>query len=209
MPLHGQETARYRDFQLGGTLASVSAIAGVAATDAAIVHERPALMQDLRWRRPYTTTSVAADPVQQILFHFVDDQLFRVVVEYDPDRTEGMTDADMVAAISQEYGAPSKAPAKAPASDLVSADQTGTRLAHWGDASYSVILYRSSYAAGFRLVVASTRLEAAARAAEARAVRMDEVEAPARDVARRKKQADDARAAEEKARDKNKAAFRP
>ncbi len=209
VPVHGQDLAHYRDFHFGSTLASVSATAGLAATDATVVHERPVLMQNLRWRRPYTSSSMAADPVQQILFHFVDDQLFRLVVEYDPDRTQGLTDADLVAAISREYGTPSKALAKIPASDLVGIEESGTRLAHWGDADYSAILYRSSYAAGFRLVVASARLESMARAAEARAVRQDDVEAPAREVARRKKQADDAHAAEEQAREKNKAAFRP
>src|SRR4029079_9045246 len=107
-PLFAQSGAHYREFQLGGDdLASVSALAGVAVAEAKTIHERPALIQELQWRLPYALTGPTAaspDPVQKIVFSFYNDQLFRLVIDYDPDRTEGMTDADMIAGVSSAYG---------------------------------------------------------------------------------------------------------
>jgi hypothetical protein len=113
--LHGQALPHYRDFQLGGNLASVSALARVAVSEAKVIHQRPAVIQDLQWRLPYSTnaaTGLSADPVQQIVFSFYNDQLFRLVIDYDHNRTEGMTDADMIEAIWSAYGSPSRVPQK-------------------------------------------------------------------------------------------------
>jgi hypothetical protein len=59
------------------------------------------------------------------------------------------------------------------------------------------------------MTVTSLRLDALASTAEAEAVRLDERDAPKRELARQKKEADDKRAAQEKARLQNKALFRP
>ncbi len=210
--LNGQSGPHYRGFQLGGDLASVSALAGVAVSQAKIIHERPAVMQDLQWRPPYAPTGPTApspDPVQQIVFSFYNDQLFRLVIDYDHNRTEGMTDADMIEAISSTYGSISKAPLRTRVASSQVAQESGTFVARWGDADYSVVLYRSPYASGFRMIVTSLRLEGLAQTAEARALRLDELDAPKREIARQKKEADDTRAAQEKARLANKAGFRP
>jgi hypothetical protein len=208
--VHGQLAGRYRDFQLGGDLASVSALTGVAASDAETVHARPAVLKNLQWRRPYTLGGAAADPVQDIAFSFYNDQLFRMVIDYDRDRTQGMTDADMVEAISAMYGPTVKPVLRATRAAVVRSDlESGTRVAGWGNAEYASVLYRTSYASGFRLIVTSVRLDALARAAETQALRLDERDAPQRERARQKKEADDARASREKARLANKAAFRP
>ena len=209
--LDGQSAPHYREFQLGADLASVSALAGVAVSEAKVAHERPAVMQDLEWRPPYAlpdATAPSPDPVQRIVFSFYDNQLFRLVIDYDHNRTEGMTDADMIEAISSTYGSVSKAPLKSRVASSHVAQESGARVARWGDADYSVVLYRSSYASGFRMIVTSLRLEGLARTAEARALRLDELDAPRREIARQKKEADDARAAKEKARIANKAGFR-
>ena len=55
----------------------------------------------------------------------------------------------------------------------------------------------------------SPRLDALARTADAQAIRLDELEAPRREIARQKKETEDARASQDKARLANKAAFRP
>jgi len=207
----GATAPHYRDFQLGGDLASVSALAGVPASDAKTIHERPVLLQELEWRRGYTAGSeTAVDPVQQIAFSFYDDQLFRLVIEYERDRTEGMTDGDMVAAISTMYGTPVKPTAKTnrPALALVD-EESGVRVAEWGSAEWAAVLVRSSYASGFRMVVTSPRLAALARKAEAQALRLEEREAPQRERARQQKDAETERAAKAKARSANKAAFKP
>ncbi len=203
--------ARYRDFQLGGGLQAISALAGVAATEAKTIHQKPALLQDLEWRRGYTGGSGApVDPVQQIAFSFYDDQLFRLVIDYDRDRTEGMTDADMVEAISTMYGTPVKPGAKAPRPALARIDEeSGVRVAEWAGGEYAAVLYRSSYASGFRMVVTSPRLASLARKAEAQALRLEERDAPQRERARQQKEADTDRAAKAKARIANKAVFKP
>src|SRR5947207_9675967 len=153
----GQSRPHYREFELGGDLASVSALAGIAVSETKIIHQRPALIQDLQWRPPYAATSPTApspDPVQQIMFSFYNDQLFRLVIDYDRDRTEGLTDADMIDAISSEYGAMSKVPPKSVATSPVATD-SGLRVARWGGTDYAVDLYRPSYASGFRMIVTS------------------------------------------------------
>ena len=209
--LHGQDRSRYRDYQLGGGLSAISTLAGVPASEVRTLHSRPATMQEFQWQRPYTAGDAAqADPVKQIVFSFYNDQLSRMVVDYDRDRTAGMTDADLIDAISATYGPrvkPGVRIARAAPSQVE--QESGTPVARWGDADYSVVLYRSTFAAAVRVIVTSPRLEALARTAETRSSRIDEREAPQREIARQKKDADDAKTAQEKARLANKAAFRP
>jgi hypothetical protein len=211
--LAGGGLSHYRDFQLGGNLASVSALAGVAPSDAKVIHQRPAVLQDLEWRPSYWlsgSTRPQTDPVQQIVFSFYDDQLFRLVIDYDRQRTDGMTDRDMIEAISEEYGSSLKPKVqKTPALASQIEIESGTPIARWGDADYSVVLYRSLYGSGFRMIVASPTLDARARTAEAQSLRLEAREAPQREIARQKREADDAHASQEKARVTNKAAFRP
>jgi hypothetical protein len=207
-----QTGAHYRDYQLGSGLASVSTLTGMAQSEAKTVHERPAVLQELEWRRPYTfsdTGLATPDPVARIAFSFYNDQLFRLVIDYDRDRTGGMTDADMVEAISEIYGATVKPLTKTSMALAEVEKESGTPVARWGDAVYSAVLYRASFASGFRMIVTSVPLGAQARKAETQAVLLDEREAPQRELAKQKKDTEDARAAEQKARVANKAAFNP
>ena len=211
--LQGQNPVRYRDFQLGSDLPSVSALAGVAASEAKTIHQRPAVIQELEWRPPYFVSGSSApqtDPVHQIVFGFYNSQLSKILVDYDHDRTAGMTDADMIEALSTVYGPPLKPDVKK--SRAVTSrveEESGTPVGRWGDTDYSVVLYRMSYASTLRIIVTSTRLEALARTAEAQAIRLDEREAPQREIARQKKEVEDTRVSLEKSRTANKAAFRP
>jgi hypothetical protein len=151
------------------------------------------------------------DPVEQILFSFYNDQLFRVVVAYDRERTEGMTTADMIEGISSVYGAPlarsSRVPGRA-ASQLET--ESGSLVARWGDSEHRVGLYHTSfYGAAYRLIVTDVRLDDLALKAGTESRRLDDQEAPAREIARQKKERDDARVAAAEARAANKSAFRP
>jgi hypothetical protein len=202
--LGGQSVSKYRDFQLGSDLASVSTRAGLTPSDAKTIHARPAVLQDLEWRLSHWTsgsTAPSTDPVEQLLFSFYNDQLFRIVVDYSHERTEGMTTADMAEAISAVYGAP-----------LVAARnrESGSAQARWGDSEHAIVLYHtSSYGAEFRVVVTDVRLENLARKAEAQAQRLDDREAPQREVALQQKERAAANAAAAKARAANKTMFRP
>lgn len=212
--LAAQDLGRYREFQLGSDVGAVSTVTGVSVSEVKVVHQRPAVIQELTWRPRYAvrrSSDPEADAAEQIVFGFYNDQLFRLTVDYDRERTEGLTDADMIEAISAIYGAQLKPTVsrtrQAPSSY---GEEPGTPVARWENADYSLMLYRSaSYAASFRLVMTAGPLAALARTAAARAVVLDAREAPQREAAREKKEADDRRAAEEKARSTNKTTFRP
>jgi hypothetical protein len=203
----------YRGFVLGSGLSSVSAQVKAAASDATVVHARPALMQDLKWRLPYFvdgSSQPQTDTVEQIVFSFYNYQLFKLVIYYDRQRTSAMTAADMVAALSETYGPAVKAKPRAISASASAADiEAGVPLSRWATSEYSVALFRSTFGEGFRVVVTSTALDALARTADAEAVRLDQREAPQRAIAKQKKDAEDARVSEEQTRATNKAAFRP
>jgi hypothetical protein len=210
----GQDRSRYRDFRLGADLTSVAALARLPASGARTLHQHPALIQELEWRQPYVTsgpTIAASDPVQRIVFSFYDDQLFRMLISYDRQRTNGLTDGDMIEAISATYGAAllQPLPAKLPALSPFLVNELGAPIAQWGGVDYSVALYRSSFASEFRVVVTSPRLDSLAQTATTEAIRLDERDAPQREVERKEKEAADTRAAQEKARLANKATFKP
>jgi hypothetical protein len=210
----GQGVSQYRNFALGSNVISVSALAGIDPAEAKTIHQRPAVLQDLEWRPSRWvagSTASSVDPVEQILFSFYNDQLFRVVVDYGHERTEGMTAADMIDGISSVYGAPlarSSRVAGRAASQLET--ESGSLVARWGDSEHRVVLYHtSSYSAAYRLILTDVRLDDLARKAGTQAGRLDNQEAPAREIARQKKERDDARGAAAKARDANKRVFRP
>jgi hypothetical protein len=209
-----QDRTLYRNYRLGDDLTSVAALAKVSAAGAKTVHQRPSLIQELEWRQPYVMSGSAmsqSDSVQRIVFTFYDDQLFRLVISYDRQRTNGLTDADMIEALSATYGAALLQPSvkSLPALTGALVSELGAPIAQWGDVDYSVGLYRSSFAFEFRVVVTSPRLEALAQKASAEAMRLDQREAPQREIDRKNKEAEDTRASQEKARLANKATFKP
>jgi hypothetical protein len=212
-PLHSQDQPHYRDFVLGSRLSAVTTQVKASASEATVVHERPALIQQLQWRQPYFiagSNETQTDPVEQIAFSFYNDQLYRLVIDYDRQRTKGMTDADMVRALSEAYGPAMKPKAKATQAAASRSDvDTGMSISRWGTDDYSVVLFRASFGEGFQVVVTSTALDALARTADAQAVRQDQREAPERAIAQQKKAAEDARLSLEATRATNNAAFKP
>jgi hypothetical protein len=212
--LYGQELSRYRQFQLGSSVASVLMATGVPATSVKVLHERPALLQDIEWRPSrWVTGSVAAstDPVDQMRFSFYDDQLFRIVIDYSRERTVGLTDADLIEAVSTVYGravALSRNAAGRVPSRLDS--ESGAVIARWRDDNDGVALYRTaSYGDTWRLIVTNTAVEALARRAESQAKTLDALEAPQREIDRQLLERERDRAAADKARGVNKPAFQP
>jgi hypothetical protein len=210
--LHAQSLSKYRTFDLGSTLAAVSSATGVAPSEAKTIHQRPAVLQDLEWRPSrWAAGANASDPVERISFSFYNDQLFRIVVDYSHDRTEGMTQADMIEALSDVYGA--VLPKTTRGAGRVASEvetESGTPFARWGDAEHSVVLYQtSSYRTAFRLIVTDDPRAQLARKAGADAQRLDVQEAPQREVARQNKERADQQAAAAKARSTNKGVFEP
>ena len=95
-----QDLSRYRDYQLGMSLAAVAKQAGLKPSDARVLHQRPDLIQELEWSQDVSGFPAERDTVRRILFSFHGGQLFRIAVSYNWDRTEGMTADDMIEAIS-------------------------------------------------------------------------------------------------------------
>ena len=206
------DVVHYREFQLGSSAVSVSTLTGSRESDLKTVHQRPALLQDLAWSPRYSTRRAIpdVDPVREMVFSFYNDQLYRIAVQYDQTRTAGLTNDDMIAALTTIYGPRLSSKAPGATHQVAGNSPSATELlAEWQQGDTHLALRRGAYDSGFGLVVMSVPLEGLARSAYASAVVMDTREAPAREAALLKKQQDQARAAEEKARATNKGAFRP
>jgi hypothetical protein len=204
-----QDLSSYRGFQLGMSLDAVAQQAGIAS-EARVIHRRPELIQELTWEPPRSLGSPRpGESVRKVLLSFYNGELFRIVVSYQWDRTEGLTVEDMVDALSVTYGH-AMLPATEIASSLSRVSTESDRIvAHWGDPQHAINLVRPSYASTFGLVMFSKPLDALARAASIEAIRLNEQEAPGRAIERQRQQEDEAQARQEKARTENKATFRP
>jgi len=208
---YAQDLSSYRNFHLGTSLAEVAKQADIKASEVRSICQRPALIQELEWQAwsSYSSSS-QADPVKEILFDFYNGELFRILVSYDQDRTEGLTDEDIILSISAKYGTPTR-PAGTisiySSSHLYS--QNEKVIARWEDGQYSFNLFRSSYQSTPGMLIFSKRLELIAQAAMVEAIRLDAQEAPQREIDRQRKQDEEKRAAGQKVRPANKASFRP
>ena len=205
------DLSRYREFQFGMNLLAVAKQADVKPSEARVIHQRPAVIQELEWRPSRSIgSSPQGDPVKEVLFSFYNGELFRMVVNYDQHRTDGLTDEDMVEAISARYGTATRPDAKIVLfSSFQVYNDSEKVIARWEDSQYSFNLFRSSYQPTFGILVLSKRLDALAGAAIVEAIRLDEQEAPEREIERQKKQAEQEHDAQEQSRLVNKPSFRP
>ena len=102
-----QDLSRYRVYVLESSLESVVAASGARAADTKTLHERPAKIQELEWRAPYASSGgEMADPVRGAVFAFCDDALYQIVVSYDRDRTNGLTNSEIIESLTALYGNP-------------------------------------------------------------------------------------------------------
>jgi hypothetical protein len=202
------ELSSYREFQLGASLQAIAKQTEMKPSDARVVHQRPELIQELEWQpRRLPGPSSELDSVDQILFTFYNGQLFRMLVSYDRRRTEGLTLDDMIEVISAKYGPSTRGDA-----EIIFPSAYNTKvavMARWEDSEYSFNLIHSSYQPSFALVVVSKALDALAQTAAVEAIRLDTQEAPQREIDRQKKQEEEARLHQDKARLANKLGFRP
>jgi hypothetical protein len=219
----GQNLAKYQKFSLGTSLAEVSKQVGPYSHETTVVHHRPAVIQELTFWPLNFSSSVRVDPVSQILFGFYNGELYRIVVTYEQDATAGLTEDDMVQAISARYGTATRAateinffpanyldgstdkviPFFFPTSDPYrSADRV---IARWEDSQNVVSLLRSSNLNSFRLAISSKQLDAQAAAAIIESVKLENEEASQKEIDRQKKEADNL----EVTRQKNMKTFQP
>jgi hypothetical protein len=205
-PLAGAaDLSTYRGFPFGMGLSAAVQHSGVEASEVTTIQQRPARLQELNWRPGrFSTAVVDTDPVEKVVFRFYNGQLFRMVVDYDSQKTEGLRAEDLIQAISLRYGTATR-----PAGEVLLPSavfsQGVTVLARWEDADYSFTLVHSPYGSSFGLIGFSKRLDGLAQAAIASGTQLDEQEAPQRQKAKEQ----DALRQEQKARLVNQGHFRP
>jgi hypothetical protein len=203
--LSGQDLSKYRNFSLGTSLTAVSKQIGEASQQANLIHQSPAVIQELTyWPLDSSNSPATVEPVSQILFSFYNGELYRIVVTYEKSAIEGLTEDDMVRAISVRYGTGTRL---YPEINFQSNDVYASPekvIARWEDSLNSVDLLGSSMNS-FQLAVFSKRLNAQAEASIVESVKLEKEQAPQKEIDRQKKETDDLEAA----RLKNERIFRP
>ena len=109
-----QDPPGYRGYVLESSLESVVAASGARAPDVKTLHEWPEI-EELEWRCSYASSgSALADPVRGAVFTFCDDALYQVVVNYDRDRTKGLTNGEIIESYGSLTAKPVLRSARAP-----------------------------------------------------------------------------------------------
>lgn len=202
--LCAQDLSKYRQFSLGASLAEVSKQIEQRTADAAVIQQTPAVIQQLEWWPVAPNFLTKSEPVQKVIFSFYNSTLYEIVATYDNNATAGLTNSDMVRAISASYGATTKAVSEtSPHPEF--AYGAVEEVAQWEDAKYSVILSREASLDSFRLLVLAKQLNAQAEASIVEAAAQERTDAPQKAIALEKKAADDL----ETQRRANLKAFRP
>ena len=162
-----QPRTDYRTYRMGD---DVMAIARQIAlpVPAAMARRVRGPVLELRWRVQYVRGGTPSnDPVALLVFSFYDDRLFQIVIDYSPDRTDGMTEADMVAAMSRVYGAPAKRTNPPSPIGLDPQRRTDSVVAQWTNGELRVALLSIRDQTAFRMIVESIPLEGLASGAGA------------------------------------------
>jgi hypothetical protein len=190
--IHAQDLSKYRNFAFGSTVASVSKQVDRRPVETQLIHQRPALIQELSWypARPFES-SRPAEPVEKVVFSFYNDALYRMLVVYDSSSIKGLTKEDMVQIVSAKYGVATRPIANVNFPTNPSYEATERVVARWEDSGHSLNLIRSSVSDTFALVMFDKQLDAQAGVSIAQSVRLEKQEAPQREAERMKKEADD------------------
>ncbi|PYU33618.1 MAG: hypothetical protein DMG31_08530 [Acidobacteria bacterium] len=189
--IHAQDLSQYRHFSFGMTVTDVCKLIDTKPADITVVHERPALIEELTWwpPQPYGP-SRPAEPVDQLLFSFDNGALYRMLVTYDSSATKGLTDEDMIRVVSAKYGGATRPVAVVNFPMNPSYKATEKVIARWEDSQYSLNLFRS-YGDTFAIVMFAKQLDVQAGVSIAESVKLDQEEAPQKEAARAKKNAED------------------
>jgi hypothetical protein len=212
--LYAGDFTSYRGLRFGMDLAAAAKQSGTISSEARLVHQRPALIQELDWQpRPAIRADTGkaeplkADPVKDGELFFFNGELFRIVITYDRYKVEGMTAQDMIDGISATYGTAAQPTTEIAYHSIYG--ETSAVLARWEDPEYSYNLVLNGDRSSYSLVLYSKRMDALAQAAIVEAVRLEAQEAPQRNLDQQKKRDADELVSLEKARSVNKPNFHP
>jgi hypothetical protein len=198
--IHAQDLSTYRKFSLGANLQDLSKKIFQNPADADVIERSPAMIQELSWR-----PSTESDPVDKVVFSFYNGSLYKIAVTYNDAATQGLTAADMVRAISATYGPATTPIVETDPSTSLNYRAQDSPISKWENAQYAIALIHTSFFNRFQLVMVARQLDDNAEAAIVEAAKQQKEEAPQKEIARAKKEADDL----EVAREKNVKAFRP
>ncbi len=205
----GADFSSYRGFRFGDDVATAAKQAKASPSEARRVQQRPAVIEELDWRPAfvYEAGAVKEDAVRDGLLRFYNGQLFQIVTTYDRQRVEGMTEADMVEAVSAVYGTATR-----PAGEIPYHSNYGEEaavIARWENPEYSYNLIRTGDRSSFALILTQKRLDALAQASIAEAARLDALEAPQKAIDLQRQQEAESRLMLDRARSANRPNFRP
>ena len=191
--ISAHDLSKYRTFSLGTSLAELSKQLGPAArtiVEPTLIHQRPAVIQEVTlWLLGSSYQEPGkADPVSQILFSFYNGTLYRILVIYDQQATEGLTAEDMMQAVSAQYGTATRPKTDISFPTKAYYESKEKIIARWEDSQNSVNLFRSGTLDSFGLVLLSKRLDAEAEAAIIESVKLEKEEAPQKEIERQKKE---------------------
>jgi hypothetical protein len=204
--LGAQDLSKYRAFSFGMSPAAVLKQTDMKMADVKVIHQQPALIQELTWWLPMLPgTSYQADSVREILFTFYNGELYKMSATYDRSAIEGLTAEDLEESITAKYGPPVKPPTSVDVAKTKPQGPEEKVIAHWEDAQYSISLTRSYLANGFTLLMYSVKTNAAADEATAKAIKREEQEGPQKEAERQKKEDEELAVA----RQKNLQSFQP
>lgn len=207
-PAVAADLSAYRGLHFGDNLPAIAKQIDVAPTQAKTLHTRPALLQQLAWQpRPLGPSSVS-EAVQDVALYFYNGQLFRIDVTYDRYETEGLTEQDIIGALSATYG-PGTPVAAAPAQRDTTGEEEQITIARWQDARYRFDLMRSAYGSRYSVKGMDQSLSVLAAKASLEAARLDLEEAPAREAAQAASDENAEKLRLEKVRLANKLKFKP
>jgi hypothetical protein len=204
--IFGQDLSKYRTFSLGTSLAELSKQVGPYSHTTSLIHQRPAVIQEMTfWTLSSSRSPFGVEPSSQILFSFYNGVLYKIVVIYDRDATKGLTDDDMVQAVSARYGAATRFYPELNFPTHNAYASTDIYIARWEDSQNSVNLFLSSNRSSFQLAIFSKQLDAQAKAAILESEKLEKQEALQVEIGRPKREADEL----EVARQINQKTFRP
>lgn len=178
-------------------------------SDVKVLQQLPTLVEELTWRprRELSGSAAASDALAEMVMTFHTGNLARLVVVYEREGTQALTDADLLEALGAVYGSPSLTSTPTMRSPVPVSDRR--TLGRWEDAASVVLLWRELYPNRVGLIITSIPADLALQTAIAEGTRLYVAAAPQRETARRAEEAAAILQREETLRLQNKAKFKP
>ena len=204
--------AQYRDVTLGDSVQTVAERLQVSASDVKVLYAAPSLVQEITWRphRFVSGTTVVADPLAEMVLTFHSNRLTRIIVSYDRERTQGLTDADLHELLTTEYGtALLRSTPTTPTVARIGINAQRQTISSWADAETLLLLWREEYPRRVGLTIAATNADRALQEAIVEGARLEVEGAPRRAIDKQVAAAAATEQRDAKIRKDNKAKFKP